>query len=842
MYNKVDNIKLNSPRNRRVFLVLCMMIMGLMMPIEVLAQARIEGRVTCKNKGMEYVNVGVVNLVKPVGTTTDKKGYYDLKVPTRDSLTVRFSMTGYKTVEFRIKLFPGENRILDCEMEEGNMLQEVSISDDKIRRTTFTQIDVEKLEHTVGPSEGVESLLKTLPDVASSNEMSSQYSVRGGSFDENLIYINDVEVYRPMLIRSGEQEGMSIINPDMVDHLMFSPGGFDATYGDRMSSALDITYSRPKEFRAKVSGSLLGASLGVQGLIGNRWTYSLGVRQHSNKYVLGSLDTKGDYTNSSTDVQGIVSFKASEKLDINLMGIWTRNRYNLVPKNRSTDFGNMMEQMHLDIFFDGQEVDKYNTLLGALTFDWRPDDYTQVKWITSAQGNGEGESYDIQGQYWLRQAQVGDIKDSMFDRGVGTYLEHARNYINTRIFNTEVRVMREGRMGNWNFGLKGQYEMIDARLREWHWIDSAGYSVPTNHLPWGDSNNVPVNPMVQQFCMANNVVNTKRLMAFAQRSIDFYTDNDEVISLLIGLRAQLYSMNMGETRDLMVKNNGFLISPRVSVNYQPNWNQDMLFRIAAGMYQQAPFYREFRYPDGRLNTEIKPQTSYQITGTWDWNFKMFNQPFRLTTDIYYKYITNLIPYIKEDLRIYYSAENLERGRVGGISLRLNGELVEGLESWASLSLMRAQETMGWSEKDESGNQAPYKWIPRPTDQIMSFKVFLQDYIPQIPFWRMSLSMIAATGTPICRPGGRLSENSNRIKAYFRVDWGNTVQLSRFEKLKHWKMFRVVDDISLGLEIFNLFNVNNVSSYLWVADTEGRYYGVPNYLTARQINVKLTVTF
>lgn len=800
-----------------------------MLPAGLWAQGRIVGRVTEGSKGLEYVNVGVVNLDKPVGTFTDKKGCYDLVVPEGDSLLLRFSMTGYKTQEFWIKVLHGMTLTMDCQLKAGTMLKEVEVKDDKVRRTTFTQIEVEKLDNTVGPSGGVESLLKTLPDVASNNELSSQYNVRGGSFDENLVYINGVEVYRPMLIRSGEQEGMSIINPDMVDHILFSPGGFDATYGDKMSSALDITYGRPIEFKAKASASLLGGALSAEGTAGERVAYSLGFRKHTNGYLFKSLETKGDYTTDYTDLQGLIAIKASDKLDVNVLGVWTNNKYGVVPSDRSTDFGNMMEQMHLDIYFDGQEVDSYNTMLGAVFLDYRPNDDWQLKWLNSVQSNREQETYDLQSQYWLRQAQVGSLTDTMFDRGVGTFLEHARNHIDTRIVSSELKATRYAALGNWNMGIRYQHEEVDASMREWKYVDSAGYAVPTAPSDWGNPSSMPTNPMLQRFCNAQNSVSTNRLTGYLQRDFNFNTRHNADWGFVMGVRGQYYHMAFpGADADA---NEGVLLSPRVSANFKPNWKKDMLFRLAAGLYHQAPFYREFRYADGTLNTHIDAQHSYQTTGTMDWNLNLWQKPFRLTADVYYKYVTNLIPYSVDNLRICYEAENNAVGYATGVSLRLNGELVEGLESWASLSVMQAKENI-----DNGG------WISRPTDQLMSFKVFMQDNVPQFPFWRMALSFIASTGTPVMMPNQSDLSKQTRLKNYFRVDWGNTIQLSKFKKLENKKLFRYVDEVLLGVEVFNLFDYRNVVSYLWVSDVEGKYYGVPNYLTGRQVNVKLTMEF
>lgn len=780
---------------------------------------------------LEFVNVGVMG--GKGGTATDYKGRYSLTVSDKDSVTLRFSFTGYEPQERKVRVQNGDNVTVDVRLKAtAKRLDEVEVSDEKTRQSTFTSIDVQKLEDAVGPTGGVEGVLKTLPDVNSNNELSSQYSVRGGSFDENLVYINDVEVFRPMLIRSGQQEGMSIINPDMVDYILFSPGGFDASYGDKMSSVLDITYSRPQEFKAKIGGSLLGAEAMVQGRAGERWSYAAALRQHSNRYVLGSLDTKGRYTTSYTDVQAVVGYKANEKLDIGAMAIWTRNVYGLEPDSQTTAFN--QRSTGIDIYFDGAEEDRYNTLLGAVTFDYRPNDRWRLTGGLSAQHIAESERYDIQSQYWLYQIGMGAVvgETERFDLGVGTFLEHARNRLTTNIYALDIKASHEVLLGCWQMGLKLQTEQVSDRLREWRWVDSAGYAMPSELPVPGDSANMPVSPILQQYVNSAGGLLTQRATAFVQRELNFVTRRDAEIKIVAGVRGGLYDSWLSwydESRSTGIR---LMASPRLSASVKPQWEKDLLFRVATGIYQQAPFYREYRRVDGTLEPGVMPQTSYQVMGTADWNLRMWERPFKITADVYYKYITGLVPYTVDNLRISYHPDEEAVAYAAGVSLRINGEFVEGLESWASISLMRTQEDI---EGDEFG------WLDRPTDQRFSFKTFLQDYIPGMPWWRMSLSMIYATGMPITAPYGR-QDPPLRLPSYLRVDWGNTVQLSRFEKLKNWKVFRYVEDIQVGVEVFNLFDRQNVISYLWVTDHNDIPYRVPNYLTARQLNVKLTILF
>ena len=819
--------------NRSFIIAVLLLLQGAFLSLS--AQGTLMGRVTStEGHTVPFANIGIVSARTPYGCVTDDGGRYKIAIAESDSVTLRVSCTGYEPQEMRLVLKKNETRTLDLILKPSStQLDEVVVSDDRIRTTTFTQIDVQRIENAVGPSAGVESLIKTLPDVSSNNELSSQYSVRGGSFDENLIYINGVEVYRPQLVRSGQQEGMSIINPDMVDHLLFSPGGFDATYGDRMSSVLDIIYSRPVERKHRLSLSFLGGSASAQGRLGDRFTYSVGFRRHSNKYLFRSMDVEGNYTTAYTDLQGIFGYRFSDRLDLSALLIWTRNRYGLVPFSRTTTFGSFNESLELDVYFDGYEQDSYNTLLGALTLDYHPSDDFQLRWITSAQREIEGESYDIQSQYYLYQVgigeQVGDTNRS--DYGVGTFLEHARNSLNMTICATELKAVAYAPLGSWNFGIKAQAEQIYDRMREWKWVDSAGYAYPTDHHLIGVDDTAVFNPTLQLYCNADNRLFTLRGTAYLQRDISLFTRHDDEIKIVAGLRGQLYDTRHA---DQWLKSDG-LLSPRLAVNYKPNGKRDILYRLAAGIYQQPYLYREMRRTDGSLCPDLPPQCSYQAAATLDWNLRIWNRPFRLTADLYYKYITNLVPYTIDNLRVRYNPDQQAVGYATGVSLRINGDFVPGLESWGSISLMKTQEDL---LGDGEG------WLSRPTDQRLSFKIFLQDYLPEIPWWRMSLSFIYGTRMPVTHPyqTHRTADNQYMLPPYYRVDWGNTIQLSRFDRVRQSKIGRYFDDISLGLEIFNLFNYRNVVSFIWVADYSNTYHSVPNYLTARQINLKLSATF
>lgn len=805
------------------------------------AQFTVSGRVVDAVDGhpLPYVQVGVADHgVSAKGTVSDEQGRFMLQLPVvKDSACVVFSLVGYERQQRWI--YSKDHPVtLDVRLRlSSTLLQEVVVVDDAQRQSSFTTLSSDLLTDVAGPANGVESLVKTLPDVASNNEMSSQYSVRGGSFDENLVYINGVEVFRPMLVRSAQQEGMSLVNPDMVDNIYFSPGGFDSRYGDRMSSVLDVVYSRPSTFGGQLSASLLGASAHLRGPMGDRWSYGLAFRHHSNNYLLGSLDTKGSYKTAYTDLQAVVTGRLNDRFTLSLLAIASRNRYGLIPEEQTTSFGSFMESLELDVYFDGEEVDAYRTLLGAVTLGYQSSDRSQIEWTLSAQQVAESETYDIQSQYWLYEVGAGSSGDMQrFERGVGTFLEHARNRLQTQIVTTTLRGTHIVNRGFWMWGLSAQGERVSDRLREWKWVDSAGYALPTSHGWPGTDTLGPYAPELQSFCRADNGMSTLRATAFLQREVDWQSTVGHQWRLTAGVRAMSYTTDcQARLVDSVEQHHAvpLLLSPRMSLGLKPAWvGRDMFFRLSLGVYQQAPFYREARRPDGSLNAELEPQCSWQAMATFDYNLRMWDKPFRLTADIYYKYITHLVPYTVDNLRVHYAAHNDAVGYATGLSVRLNGELVEGLESWASLSFMQTQE-------DIAGDGLG--WLPRPTDQRLSFKLFLQDNLPTLPWWRMSLNFVFGTGMPVVFAHQKDRSVTHRLPDYFRVDWNNTVRLSQLEFYSH-SVLRYFDEVLVGLEVYNLFNHRNVASYIWVSDYSNTYYPVPNYLTARQFNLRVTLQF
>ena len=665
-----------------------------------------------------------------------------------------------------------------------------------------------------------------------------------------------------MLVRNGQQEGTSIINPDLVDNIMFSPGGFDATYGDRMASVLDIRYGLPyahrdtadNKFFSETSGSaslsFLGASLSLKGVAGDRLSYALGLRQHSNRYIFNSLDTKGNYTTSYSDLQALLSYKASPSLDLQFMTIASRNVYGLVPDSQTTTFGGWQEVMQFQVYYEGQERDSYLTGLAAITADWHPNDDFRLRWTNSFQSNQENEKYDILSQFMLYELNVGNLDENgnaeRFDRGIGSFLEHARNYLTSNIYASELHGTHYARLGNWNWGLKLQYEQIRDRMREWKWVDSAGYAIPAVIPVPGDSANLPYTPVLQLFCRANHTVSTLRLSAFAQRNVDLYTKRGDLVSLVAGLRLQGYGIDFtgdnptgnasnyehailfDDTSDF---NPNIIVSPRISLNYKPKWENDILFRLAAGVYSQAPFYREYRYDDGTLNHAIRPQHSYQAMGTVDWNFNIGQRPFKFTTEVYYKAQSRLNPYNVDNLKIVYYGRNEGSGYVTGVDFKVYGEFVPGTDSWISFSLMKAQMNL-------HGHS-----IPQPTDQRWNINFFFTDYFPGTDRWKMNLKMAFAGGLPFGTPHSGLEANVFRAPPYRRVDLGMSYRLLNNEDRHRTRgLSQYLRNVWLGLDCFNVIGINNVASYLWITDITNRQYAVPNYLTGRMINARFLIEF
>jgi len=805
--------------------------------------ALVYGKITDENNfPVPLTNILILN--NQTGVVSDENGNYQLQIPVDKLLTLQFSFIGFQTEEVKIQLKTGQQRNLNITLfQTSKQLADVVVEDKEIRKTTLTRIDPQSAQIIPGVSSGIESLIKTLPGVSSNNELSSQYSVRGGSFDENLIYVNGIEVYRPLLTRSGEQEGLSFINSDLVSSILFSAGGFEAKYGDKMASVLDIKYRRPTEFKGSVKLSLLEASFHFEdALLKNKLTYLIGFRQKTNSYLLSSLDTKGEYQPSFSDIQTLISFQPNKKWNFSFLGNYSRNNYKLIPQNRETAFGHVKEAYQLKIYFDGQEVDRFNTYFGAFTSTYNPNKNLSLKLIASAFQSLEEENYDIQGQYWIGQLETNlgeeEFGEVIETQGVGTYLNHARNKLNAKVWNLEHQGIFEHPSGLMQWGIKLQHEIIEDQLNQWIMIDSAGFSKPYPRDSLGF-----IDPLAQTFfpfvlndtLFAKNNLNSNRLSAFAQNSWKFKSGENQFF-LTVGGRLNYWNYNKQ-----------LLFSPRAAIAFKPDWEKDILLRFSSGFYFQSPFYKELRKPDGSLNPDIQAQSSLHFVFGSDYNFNAWGRPFKMVTELYYKHFDHLIPFIVDNVRLIYSGENSSKGYATGIDLKINGEFVEGLESWLSVSVMQTNEILRDNFYSSYFNQtetpAENIWIPRPTDQRVAVSLFFQDYMPMLPTFKLNMNLSFGTGLPVYYPDRNFQTVITRTPAYRRVDMGFAYELIG-PNSKHYnnKLAKKFTNVDITLEVLNLLDIKNVVSYLWVKDNSNYVYLVPNYLTPRRINLKLAMKF
>jgi hypothetical protein len=647
------------------------------------------------------------------------------------------------------------------------------------------------------------------------------------------VYVNGIEVYRPFLVRSGQQEGLSFVNTDMVGSIQFSAGGFEAKYGDKMSSVLDITYKRPRETAASLQLSMLGGSGHIEGTNKNgRLSYLIGARHKTSKYLFNAMDTKADYTPKFSDLQAFINYELNTDWQISFLGNISKNEYTMIPENRDTDFGTINEALKLRIYFEGQEVDKYETYFGALSTTYQPSTELNLQFTTSAFQTFEQENFDILGEYWLYQLENNlgsdEFGDVAFDRGVGKYINHARNSLNARVLNFSHK-------GNYNkeaikvdWGFRMQKEEIEDKISEWNLIDSAFFNFPHPE----DSIGNPTSNPNQQIVMSELLKTQINLSSY--RNSGYMQVSKDIGNLTI---------NAGTRGSYWTYNEELLMSPRASLAYVPIWEKDVVFRAASGIYYQSPFYKELRTPEGTLNSNIKAQKSTHYVLAADYLFYKWGRPFKWITEVYYKDLENLIPYKVDNVRIQYLANDLSNGYATGIDIKVNGEFVPGVESWASLSVMKtAEDIVGDTKIDANGNTVEAGFIPRPTDQRVNFSMFFQDYIPGKPKYKMHLNLIYGTGLPFGPPNGEKYQDVLRIPNYRRVDIGFSAVLKSADKKSKLKWLNTFNSIWVSAEVFNLLDINNTVSYLWVADVSGREYAVPNYLTARQLNAKLIFTF
>lgn len=796
-----------------IFLFLC---------IAVNAQRfNISGRVIdSNNEPLEFVTVRVAGTVN--GALTNEKGDYSIASASKDTVEVIFSCIGYRPETRKLVEPEGDLKLNMRLYHKDRSLDEVSVSEFRKQTSTLEMIDAKDLQLMPDATGGsIEALLTTMPGVHSNNELSTQYSVRGGNYDENLVYINGIEVYRPITVRSGQQEGLSIINPDMVGSVGFSSGGFAAEYGDKMSSVLDITYKKPEKLiEGSVSASFLGASVALGSKIKN-FTQLHGFRYKTNSSLLSSLDTKGEYDPSFIDYQTYMTYKFSEKWSASLLGNISHNIYNFTPHERTTSYGTYASLTEFKVYFDGSEHDKFQSFFGALTLNYKPVKSTQLSLFTSAFATNEIIRYDISGEYWLSELDAavndGGTPDSG-TLGYGSYREHANNRLNAAVYAVALKGVTQLKKNNeLHYGINYQYERIKDRVREWETRDSAGYTLP--HTGNGID-------LIYSLSSKQDM-NSNRLSFYVQ---DIYKWNNKAgrFTLTGGVRASYWDFNRE-----------FIVSPRASLGYIPSFEERLTFRFATGLYYQAPFYKELRdtIRDAnnnvivQLNRNIKSQQSIHFILGTDFTFKFANRPFKFTAEAYYKILNNLIPYDVDNVRIWYHDGNSSHGYATGLDMKLFGEFVPGVDSWIGFSLMSTQEFIKGVK------------VPRPTDQRYSFTIYFQDYVPRFPRFKVSLRGVFADGLPQSAPRKGRDQGWFRPPPYKRIDIGAYCMLAGGnDRVMKRKFFRDLKSIWLGVDVFNLFDFSNVNSYYWVTDIYNQQSAVPNYLTRRQFNVKLTVNF
>lgn len=798
--------------------------------------AKVTGRILSED-GTPVEDV-TISFSDEVGTVTDKKGHFSLTIPSDSNVVLSIRHIAFKSKSYPVNAKPGTTETFTIKLESIT-IQEYKYVEEKNRELSLVEIDPANVQMIATPGDPLMALLKTAGlGIATNNELSAGYSVRGGNFDENLIYVNDVEVYRPFLARSGQQEGLSFINSDMVQGISFSSGGFEAKYGDKMSSVLDITYRKPVRFGATIMASFLGVNLHVEdAIIKNRLKYNIGFRYKSNNYILSGMDTKGEYKPDFIDFQSLVSYDATEKFEISLMASYSDNNYRVIPENRTTTFGHVQQAKQLNVYFDGKEITRFQVVSGALTFNYKPNKNSYHKLIASAYHTKESERFDILGQYYLGEVES-DMTDPNFGQvvntvGVGSFLNHARNRLEATVITAETKsyIFREGKKPgsrnsmSFQWGVRYQHERINDKLDEWNLLDSSGYLIPY----FGPSDIGQI--YLQDIRKSHIELTSHRVMAYYQQGFAWYVDSAR-INLQAGVRAQYWSLN-----------NEWLFSPRIQLSWKPNWKQDMMFRLAGGIYYQAPFYRELRDLDGNINTNVKAQQSIHVVLGWDYNFRIWKRPFKLVTEVYYKHLENLNPYELDNVRIRYYAQNNARGYAAGVDVKLGGEFVEGLESWLTLSIMQTKEDIiGDYYINDNGDSIFPGYIPRPTDQRFTLGLFFQDHIPFFKPLRVHLNLLFGSQLPFGPPNDNRYADTLRAPFYRRVDIGfSYVILQPDRKFKKPKSFmHNIRSLWVSFEVFNLINLDNTVSYTWIRDVSNRQYAVPNYLTPRLFNLKLVI--
>ena len=805
------------------------------LPFFALAQKTTLLKGTIKNKTKEPIE-GVSIKYNNTGTITDKNGNYTLRIPFKKEITLIFRHVAYKTLtqKYTAKSRNGErfSPILILKTEE---LEEITIKDNTKQAQGITKIDVEKAKNIIGPNAGVENIIMTLPGVNNNNELSTQYNVRGGNFDENLVYVNGIEIYRPFLIRSGQQEGLSFINPNMVQNINFSAGGFQAKYGDKLSSVLDITYRKPRNFATAIDFSLLGASATLENqFLNKKLSIITGIRYRDNSLFVNSKQIETNFRPRFTDIQTYLSYDFSDYFKLNFLGNFSLNNYNYKPLSRRTRFGTVANPLELIVFYEGQEQNNYLTLFGALSGDFEVNDRLSFTGTISRYNTQEEEYFDIAASYNLGEvdANIGseNFGDVQFSQGIGSQLNHARNDLDALITNAQIRGKVKNDKQELSFGIKYQKEDIKDRIREWEVIDSLGFSVrPPHH----NQNNQPYQPFEGEIIPFQNIrkdnnVGINRLSAFTQFNERLFW-NDNEIWYNFGIRAQHWTVisNGNKSKSQLT------ISPRAQFAIKPNWYTDMLFRVSGGWYSQPPSYRELRDFNGAVNVNLKAQKSIHVVAGMDYSFNMWQRPFKLTTEVYYKDLSKVNAYSVDNVRIRYRADNLTTAYAHGIDIRLNGEFVPGSESWVSLGYLKTEENI-----DHRGN------IARPTDQRIKFGILFQDYVPNLPNLKAYLNLVYNSGVPGGAPAySDVYQFQQRLRDYRRADLGVSYVFTDANKRYKNGFLSSFKELTAGLELFNMFDIQNSITNTWVRDVYSKtQFGIPNFMTGRVLNFKVKMQF
>lgn len=787
-----------------IFQIICLL-------VTVTASAQtftLQGRVTDENNDpIEFASVSCLKQGKM--TMTSLKGEYSMQLHSADSVVIKFSMIGYKAKTRVLRRPRGKQTLQIVLHSDENQLGEVTVTGKKIETGQMEDISKDHLKSLPSASgNAVEELIQSQAGVSTHSELSSQYNVRGGSFDENSVYIDNVEIYRPFLVRSGQQEGISVINPDMVEKISFSTGGYEARYGDKMSSALNIKYRKPKKFEATASASMLGASAFI-GVSNKKVSWSNGFRYKTTKHLLGSMDTKGEYSPTFIDYQTYLTYTPNKRWEIKLLGNISDNHYNFTPEDRDTKFGTMENVKAFQVYFDGQEKDVFRTFFGAVGITRNFGEKTSLSLIASAFNTREQEKYDIQGQYWLTQTETSE------NLGVGTYFQHARNYLKAHVESAKLLFKTKYKKHDIEGAFTFKKEKITENSVEYEMRDSSNYSIPHTGKD-----------LYMIYSMrAKNVLDANRIEAYVQDAFRFTSNNEKT----------LYTLNYGVRLSHWSYTKETIVSPRVSLGIIPAFNENVTMRFATGLYYQAPFFKELRDTTTQngityasLNSKAKSQRSIHFIAGFDYRFRMNNRSFKFTAEAYYKALGNLVPYSVNNVKVVYYGSNESSGHAAGIDLKLYGEFVPGTDSWLSLSLMNTSMKLNG------------KSIPLPTDQRYAINLFFTDYFPGTDRWKMSLKLALADGLPFSAPHQELESNVFRAPAYKRADIGLSYRLLNNEgkQRKHIQL----RNVWLGAECLNLFGINNVNSYYWITDVTGGQYAVPNYLTGRQVNFRVTVDF